>query len=290
VQVRELSFLTVPDTQACDVIVTEGGEAAACEVFAKELARRRSEWDVIRLAYLVPNSVAASMLRDALTREGFATRLDLVDVAPFIPLTSTWAEYSAMRSRRLQKAENLDAKRLKKAGEVRVEWLAPGTGESADRDRFLDRAIGVSTRSWKARAGNALDSTGPQAFIRRLSDLAHQRGWLSIWMLSMNDRPVAMEYHLHANGFVYALRSDFDDEFQKISPGSYLRRCLLEHFFGRGLERYYMGPGFNAHKHRWTDQAETVENLIVYGHTLVGRCLAAWETTLKPLAKRLRAG
>jgi CelD/BcsL family acetyltransferase involved in cellulose biosynthesis len=287
-RVRELSPLTVPDTQWCDLIVAERDSSVATEAFADALARRQGEWDVLRLKYLAPGAVLSSAFRDALARRGFATRLQPDGGNPFVPLDTAWETYYATRSRSLKKANNLAANRLAKAGTVRIEWLAPGTGDSAEVDRFLDRAIAISSRSWKTRTGNSLDNPGPQAFIRGLSHAAHERGWLSIWILSLSDRPLAMEYQLVADGRVYALRSDFDAEFEEISPGTHLNRTLLQQLFGRGLQRYYMGPGENPYKHRWTEQVEPVQAVTAYGRTMTGRWLAAWETTLKPLARSVR--
>ncbi len=146
-----------------------------------------------------------------------------------------------------------------------IDWLGPGDDGSERVESFLERSIGISAKSWKSRTGNSLDMPAPQAFIRRLSALASRRGWLSIWILSLNDRPVAMEYQLVADGNVYALRSDFDPEFDEISPGTYLNLVLVQQLFGRGLRRYYMGPGNNAYKCRWAAQAEPIEELNMYG-------------------------
>jgi CelD/BcsL family acetyltransferase involved in cellulose biosynthesis len=285
---RELSLMTVPDTQACDIIVAERDREVACEAFAAELNRRRSEWDIIRLQFLPPSAIARSAFRAALEAAGFATRLRPVTGNLFISLRSTWEEYYATRSRSLKKANNLAAGRMKKAGAVGIEWLAPGQGDASDRERFLDRAIAISALSWKTRTGNSLDNAGPQAFIRRLSQVAHERGWLSIWTLSVNDRPLAMEYQLIADGRVHALRSDFDAQFEPMSPGSHLNRSLLEQLFGRGLERYYMGPGDNSYKRRWTEEVETVEELCVYGRSARGRALALWQIAVRPIARKIR--
>jgi CelD/BcsL family acetyltransferase involved in cellulose biosynthesis len=285
---RELSFLTVPDTQACDMIVAEAERAAAAEAFAADLADKRREWDVLRLKYLPPDSVAASSFRAALAARGFAARLEQRGSNPYVRLDSTWETYYATRTRSLKKANNLAANRLKKAGEIWIDWLQPGSGEATSLEPMLARIIAISAVSWKRRTGNSLDNPGPNAFIRRLSQLAHERGWLSVWTLGLGDQSLAMEYQLIAEGCVYALRSDFDEAYEEISPGSHLGRCLLEQLFDRRLERYYMGPGENPYKQRWAEQGEPVAELIVYGRTLRGRWLAAWEGTLKPLAKRLR--
>jgi CelD/BcsL family acetyltransferase involved in cellulose biosynthesis len=106
--------------------------------------------------------------------------------------------------------------------------------------------------------------------------------------MSVNGRPLAMEYQLVAGGNVFALRSDFDAEFEELSPGTHLNQCMLEGLFGRGLRRYYMGPGNNAYKHRWADEFEPMQELTVYGHSLAGRAAAAWETTIKPIAVSVR--
>ena len=79
--------------------------------------------------------------------------------------------------------------------------------------------------------------------------------------MHVGDRPVAMEYQLVDNGNVHALRSDFDQSCEDLSPGSYLFRHLLESSFGGGLTRYYMGPGDNPYKLRWTDQGESLQLL-----------------------------
>jgi len=288
VAVRELAFLTVPDTQWCDLIAPSSDAAEAADAFASELRRRQREWDVLRLKYLGSESVADSALRAALIAQRFAVRRVEAPSNCYIPLDTSWTEFYATRGRRLKKANNLAANRLQRAGEIRIDWHAPGFSGAGTVDEIVDRVTSISATSWKSKTGTSLDNPGPQAFIRRLSDLATDRQWLSVWLLSIDSRPAAMEIQLIADGNVFGLRSDFDARLEDVSPGSCLNRHILEQLFGRGLHRYYMGPGNNAYKHRWTDQVERVHELTAYGRSLTGRALAAWETTLKPVAVRLR--
>ena len=288
VAVRELGFLTVPDTQWCDLIASASDAEEAAAAFASELGRRRREWDVLRLKYLGTESVADSALRAALAAQRFAVRRVEAPGNCYIPLHTNWAEFYATRSRRLKKANNLAANRLQRAGEIRIDWHAPGVPGAGTVDNIVEQVISISATSWKSETGTSLDNPGPQAFIRRLLDVATDRQWLSIWLLSLDGRPAAMEIQLIADGDVFGLRSDFDPALENVSPGSSLNRHMLEQLFGRGLHRYYMGPGNNAYKHRWTDQVERVGEMTAYGRSLTGRALAAWETALKPAAIRLR--
>jgi CelD/BcsL family acetyltransferase involved in cellulose biosynthesis len=287
---RSLAFIAVPDTQQCDVLAAGDDAASVVDALADELARHRKEWDALRLRYLRDDAIAVRMLATALKQRGEHVDVRSVTSNPRVALDAPWDAYYGARSRRLKKAANLAANRLAKAGAVDIHWLAPGTGDRADVDRELDQVIRISARSWKRQTGNSLDQAGPQAFIRRLSHHAHDRGWLSIWRLSLDGVPIAMEYQLIGDGNVYALRSDFDADHEALSPGSHLSRHILETLFAQGLRRYSMGPGDNAYKHRWADDAEAVLALTAYSGSLRGRALATWELAVKPAARRVRDG
>jgi CelD/BcsL family acetyltransferase involved in cellulose biosynthesis len=64
---------------------------------------------------------------------------------------------------------------------------------------------------------------------------------------------------------------------------------LLERLFERSVRRYYMGPGENAYKERWSGASEPVQWLAVYGKTLRGRLVHRWERSLRPLVRAVRS-
>lgn len=109
-----------------------------------------------------------------------------------------------------------------------------------------------------------------------------------MWLAYLDDRPVAMEYQLVYKGDVHALRADFDAECVEISPGTFLFRNLLESLFSHGLTRYFMGPGDNPYKARWTDEGEPVVQVSVHNRTLVGLLHKLWQSGVKPRLRELR--
>jgi CelD/BcsL family acetyltransferase involved in cellulose biosynthesis len=285
---RELEFLAVPDTQACDALAAEADRLPVASALADELVRRQRDWDAIALRYLPDGTIALTELRQALSDRGLRCDVRAATRNPWIALDSSWESYYGSRSRRLKKAVNLATNRLSKAGEVELRWLQPGQGDAAEVDHQVHQITAISARSWKTRTGNSLDNAGPQAFVRRLAHHAQRMNWLSVWVLTLDKAPVAMELQLIDEGCVFALRSDFDAAYESISPGSYLNRQMLARLFGRGLRRYLMGPGENVYKYRWTDESEAVSTMTIYGHSLRGRWLAARELALKPAARRIR--
>jgi CelD/BcsL family acetyltransferase involved in cellulose biosynthesis len=286
-RVRRLELLTVPDTQLSDLIAASGDVAQVAEALSVELSSRR-DWDVLDLSYLSPHSSSILAFCPALAKRGLRPLESDGGLNRFISLNGTWVDYYSKRSRRLKKGNNLAANRLKKAGNVRVEWLRPDTCDHSQLGRAVDAAIDISARSWKRLTGNSLDQPGPRAFILRLSEAARALGWLSIWLMHLDARPVAMEYQLIDGVNVHALRSDFAEGLEEISPGSYLFRHLLQSSYGHGFDRYYMGPGDNSYKLRWTDQGEPLRRVIVYNRTLRGRLARLREALIKPVLRAAR--
>jgi CelD/BcsL family acetyltransferase involved in cellulose biosynthesis len=284
---RRLELLTVPDTQMSDLLAAPTDLADVTDAFAAALGGQR-DWDVLELNYLLPHSALIKAFGPSILLHGLLLEECSGGRNPFVGLDGTWSDYYDARSRRLKKANNLAANRLKKTGEIRIDWLRSASCDGTQFPRAIDTVIDVSGRSWKRDTGNALDKPGPQAFIRSLSQAARDRGWLSIWLMYVDGRPLAMEYQLIDDRNIHALRSDFDASCEDISPGTYLFRQLLESSFGRGLQRYYMGPGDNPYKLRWTDRAEPLRRMIVYNHTLRGRLAWFRDTVVKPLLRTVR--
>jgi CelD/BcsL family acetyltransferase involved in cellulose biosynthesis len=257
------------------------------DVLAAALARRR-DWDLLEFNYLIPDGSTLRCLAPALRAWGLNLEEHDGGRNTFIDLQGTWADFYATRSRRLKKANNLAANRMKKAGEICIERIVEGAADKPAVAAAIDAAIAISSRSWKQETGNSLDRPGPRAFIERLSELSSGKGWMSLWLMHLQGRPVAMEYQIVDNGRVHALRSDFDRSSEDASPGSHLFRHLLEASFDCGLRRYYMGPGDNAYKLRWTDQGDPLRRLIVYNRTLRGRLAWLKDGVVKPQLRHLR--
>jgi CelD/BcsL family acetyltransferase involved in cellulose biosynthesis len=288
---RVWSLLTIPDTQCCDLIADAASVVASSRAIALNLAKRR-DWDVLVLDYLPKDGMVTAHLAQEL--EAGATRAVTEDVGRnlYIPLDGTWEAYWATRSRSMKKASNLAANRLQREGTARIEHLDPAVSGAVELDRVLDAVIAISGRSWKQSTGNSLDRAGPGSFIRALSAAAGQHGWLSIWLAYLDEKPVAMEYQLVYQGKVHALRSDFDASLDRLSPGSFLFRHLIERLFAGKFAQYLMGPGDNAYKLRWSAEGHPLRRVTIYNRTAAGR-LAHWidqraKPILRPLRDRLR--
>lgn len=285
---RRLSFLTVPDTQTCDILADPARRTEVLAAIFRTLNDRR-DWDVLELAYLNPGS--AEELAAQARAQGRSCTVSEQGTNPGIALEGTWESYYSRRSRRLKKGNNLIANKLKKGGHrfALAQFCGPRLRDDAERSDLIDQVVAVSANSWKRKTGLSLDFPGPNAFIRRLSELAATQGWLSVWRLEVDGRALATEYQLNYNGHVHALRSDFVDDAAELSPGTYLNWKMLESMFESSGRRYLMGPGDNAYKLRWAEEFDPVARVVIYGTTARASWLALLDVRIRPAVRVLRA-
>lgn len=287
--VRRLEFLSVPDTQFCDLICDGADAAAVCRAIATALSARAREWDVLDLRYLPEDAAAAGLAGQHGAPGSTVCERAAWDANAYIDLTESWEAFYGRRSRSLKKANNLAANRLRKAGALELRWVQSPHVTPDQVDSLLEELVAVSARSWKAETGLTLDNARPGAFIRRLTHHANEQGWLSIWCLRLDGKLAAMEYQLVCGDEVFALRADFDQALDTISPGSYLSVQLLQQLFASGLQRYWLGPGRNPYKARWSEQSDTLLCVSAYSRTVRGRALRLSDRLIRPAAQKVRA-
>ncbi|MGK2941776.1 MAG: GNAT family N-acetyltransferase [Immundisolibacter sp.] len=284
---RVLEFLLVPDSQCCDLIASPSHLPTALPALIYALRAIAGEWDQLRLRLLPADSPSVEALYVALAQGGLLPCYAATDSNPFIALRGGWPTYYAGRSRRLKKGNNLAANHLRKAGSIELQHVS-GVLSDDQTGKLLHTLTTVSTQSWKRRTGNTLEQAGPGAFFAALTRTAGRHGWLSVWLLKLNDVVIATEYQLRFGGCVHALRSDFDPAHDGLSPGTYLNWKLIEALFEVAPdERYCFGPGGNPYKQRWAQDARPLLTLTAWSPSLRGRLGGFWYQRLRPWAKRV---
>lgn len=282
--VRMLRFLDAPDTPFADFPMARGTEDVITTFL--DTLRHRTDWDVLSFTNVPVESPTFKALTAALPGQ-FPWRVRSTEQSPYLRVTGTWEDFLHSKSQRFRKTLRNVENRLARSGRVTVEehtQVDPG-------GRIFAEVMEVSRQSWKGVRGVAMATMlGMPRFFTELTERASSRGWLHLWILRMDGRPVATEYQIGANGCVNALRADFDSSLAELSPGTYLNMCIIRTLFDReGIEEYNMGPGSNEYKYRWASDTHESAALEIYAPTTYGRILHALETRLVPAARRWRA-
>ncbi len=284
---RVLHFMDSEDTPRMDFLC--GADISAEEAvdsFVSFLRQRRDLWDLIILRSIPESSPTCAFLREALERSGlrYAVREGLR--SPFIRADGSWEDFLATFSRKFHKTLRNQLNRMQKAVRYGVSRVETSQGLSDALAQVFD----ISGRSWKARYKRDLSNVPlARSFFQGLTQAAGRRGWLDLWLLSVEDRPVAFEFQLRYEGRVYALRSDFDKKYADLSPGIILQRDILESVFRRGLKAYDFCGHEDAYKKRWTAQTQAHRHFYIYADSLAGRWSYLWDVCiLFPLGESLK--
>jgi len=283
--VRCLGFLEAPDSPEVDLLSVAEPRAVVAAVLDHVAAR--SDWDVIALGKLAATSPTLKALEEAAPAWFGLERLTPV-TSPYLTVAGDWEGFFRGRSQRFRKTVRSVQNRLERGGRVSVEEHT-----SVDPSGPLFREIvELSRQSWQADRGIAI-STMPRMldFFAALTRCASARGWLSLWVLRLDGRAVAMEYQIKSAGIVYALRADYAAEFAALSPGSQLNHVIARALFERGgVREYDMGPGDNEYKLRWATGTHQRVRLRLYGRRLYSRLARTLEQRVLPALRTLRGG
>ncbi len=281
---RKLTFFSVPDTQECGLLINPDREQMAIHRIARWLNDESRIWDTLQLQDMPEHTPHRDRLMAALIEHGMRAKRSADSANYIVDVSGNWDRYYGGVSRRVKKNVNLSANRISRSGDFSLAH----EDATLDPETSLEDAIRVSARSWKRDLGVTLDATLPGAFIRRLTHLAGELGWLSIWILYVDANPIAMEYQLRYAGRVHALRADFDDNETSASPGLYVHHKQLQTLFDDPeTEQYLMGPGANEYKFRWMTDTVPLQGLRAWPPTARGSALYLWDVHLRPWLARL---
>lgn len=150
---------------------------------------------------------------------------------PIIRIHSTWSEYLDTRSRHLVHEIRRKVKHGKRMGATAQVFCTPEQCEQA-----LPYVMQIEARSWKQAQGTSF--TADPAHQRFYSEVARgfaQRGWLRLYILYIDNRPVAHIYGAEFRNEYCALKTSYDASFRQSSPGTVLFAHALEDAFTRKL-------------------------------------------------------
>jgi CelD/BcsL family acetyltransferase involved in cellulose biosynthesis len=285
IRVRKVGFISGPDTPFVDFVIREEMREKALEAIMDYLFRAKKEtWDVVSLSQWTESSPNYEAMQSILLKERKRVVRQISSRAPYLPIQGDWEEFLKTRSTRFRKTHRNIINRVEKLKNVEVACFREDTSGS-----LLDDILAVSEKSWKEKEGIAISSREEsRRFFEALTSVAGKKGWLKVWLLTVDRKPIAMEYDLEYFGSVYALRADFDEAYKDASPGAYLEYRLVENLFDEGYKEYNTGPGLNTYKLQWTDKMRTNMALHIYNDNVRGKTLWTLEHKLIPFLKRIR--
>lgn len=278
VPVRQLTSLTNKHSCRFDLVAEEPKRAAVA--FLSHLMGDPS-WEVLRLSD-VPEGGAAWALVNAARGAGMPWGAWPSARSPYLPLPPTVEVWTKGRSN--AKPLRRRRKRLEERGRVEVERVSGREGLEAK----LEEAFALEQSGWKAQVGTAIgQAEARRDFYTALARTAAERGWLGLYFLRLNARPIAFQYGLAYGSRYLAMKPGYDETLGEVSPGHLLTESLVRDCIARGLSELDLLGDDAPYKREWAHEVRQHHWLFIYRDTWVGQTLQRSKFHWAPAAKRM---
>jgi CelD/BcsL family acetyltransferase involved in cellulose biosynthesis len=254
---RILRFIGHGPADELAPICAPADEAAVAASFPTVLARLRP-YDVF-LGDVMPASLPWSQERTRLVVEG----------SPSIEIEQdTWQAYLASQSRNFRDQMRRRDQKLRNAGEA--QFRATTTRETLSED--LDCLFRLHRERWGRRTG----FSELEPFHREFAALAFDRGWLRLWILALDDHPVAAWYGFRYGNTYACYQQGREPGRGDISVGTVLLTHTIREAVNEGARVYAFLRGNEPYKYRFANRDDVLETIGIAGSLRGGAALRSY--------------
>lgn len=225
--------------------------------------------DMLEFPYVSLNS----RLIQALHRQpaGVMHQLSPCESAPCVNCGTSWDDY--WQSRGKSRTEwNRRERRLMEDRHARFVCFT----EWRDVEPLFTDILKIEASGWKGRQGSAINQHQDTLsfYTQSVRDWA-ERGMLRVFILFLEEVPVAFELDAEINGVLNCVKHGYLEDYAKLGPGQVLRTQVLRWAFANPKVKVFdmFGPATES-KLKWATGAENLYTLRVFRRSARG--LLAW--------------
>jgi CelD/BcsL family acetyltransferase involved in cellulose biosynthesis len=257
-------------------------EDALAELIEAALARARVRLD---LSFLYESSAVAETCARLGRGAGFRVLAREIQRSPYLETTGEWDSFrSGLPSRKRAKYRRF-RRRLEEHGNVSVEALDGGERCA----ELLQEGLRVEAAGLEGRRGEAILARPETArFYGEVAEWAAAQGWLRLWFLRLDGRPIAFAYGLEHDDVYWDLKLGFDPGYARFGPGVLLMEERIRHAFTTPLTRFEFLGGAERHKLDWTSAVHVKQRFQAFAPNIGGAVnQIAWQRA-RPILKRIQ--
>ena len=242
----EVSFAAAPDSDYQVFLVSNFREAARAVNQLTESIIQDSGADCVVFGDVPEDSVTARLLA-GVSGEGGVSR-SIINSCPYIPLPNNYEVFLQNLGPNMRR--NLKVWERQALRDYRVEFIRCdkiGTVREAMKIFFQ---LHQKRQVAKGNCGLFSDEV-ERSFHLDVANAFEENGWLALFFLTFNDKPVSTVYSFEYNGKLYAYLCGFDPEYARYAPGHLTFKNLIEYGIKKGLKELDFLRGNEEYKTRW---------------------------------------
>ena len=207
-----------------------------------------SDWDILELEGINEESTTVKALLDI--RNHHTPELELNDWSScsYIRLSDSFKDFMNGLSRNVRKNLDRRMRRLKESYNVEFK-----TQNDFDSVRVaMETFFNLHDKRWKSKGEAGVFATEVNRdFHISLAETFNEKGWLSLYFLTIDDVPISAAYTFDYDMKKYGCLTGFDPDFRHFGIGNLLKMHVIEECFRKQFREYDLGRGSEPYKTEW---------------------------------------
>jgi CelD/BcsL family acetyltransferase involved in cellulose biosynthesis len=280
--VRAISFIANDHSHRISFILTEYKKEVVFSIL-KYLLNSKYKFEIFNPEHMLAGSDTDNFLKEVLSKHNFIYRKIENNLAPYILINGSWDNFTENLSKNFKKKLRHTDNLFRRAGTFEIERYA-----TDNIQKGLDELLLVSKKSWKYTRRTAIaNNEKEKRFYRLLADISAAKGWLNLWILKLNRKPIAFQFNLIYKQKYYSLKVSYDKEYGFLSPGFFLDKFVIEDCFRQNVKECdFLGKN-DVYKQQWASMVRGHCTYYVFGNSIYAKIIALIETKLIAKMKKI---
>lgn len=271
--VRCIRFIENDESSRADFIIMRN-KTNVLPFLLEFLASNQTEWDVMVLKNIIENSETTNYLFNSISTGNLLFRAKNSLQSPVLHVNTDWETFLSQKAKSFRKRIRRFRNKLERLGDIDIKNITDNPLSLQE----LSKVWQVGQKSWKHHINKAISSTEQRRnFFSLLTQMTGREGWLNLWLLQVDNKPIAFEYQLKYKNKIHGMRSEFDEGYQSYSPGFVLDTFIVENIFKNGITDYDMGGSDDFYKLHWTSDIQKHKEVFIFNGHIYSRLLFVFE-------------
>lgn len=258
IRIRHIFFHTLkligsPHSDYLDFIVKKGCEKKVLDYFFSEYLKKNRKIGIIELDAINERSPHIQILLNELPPSVFKFQKS-EKTCPYITLPASWEAYLKSLSPSMRYFINRKERRIAKNFKAKFGIVKNECELQARMEDFIEQ----HQKRWNQRDFPGAFQPGAfRQFHNKIAACLFEKGYLKLYYLELDQKPVASFYLFQYNTAVLYYLSGFDPAYAGYSPGLVLMGRVIRDAIENGINEFDFMRGSSDYKFKWTREKRT---------------------------------
>lgn len=251
---------------------------------ALELLQRMVQWDMIQTDYVSQNSFILSSSH-LMNKRHAQIRVLPIMISPRIILDGDWDTYYIERfSKSLRKNIEYSLRKAQKFFNVSFESIECDKLTCVD----LEDAFTIEDSGWKGKNRSSIvKNENVRKFYEQLAFQTNAHGWFVLRFLKFDNKRVAFDYCLRYANYDNLLKTGYDEELGKYSPGHILRKLAIKTAFENEYKIYDLLGQSDNYKLKMANGKDSLYSIYFFNSRMTSKQLKFLLFDAKEIAEKI---